>query len=168
MLKSVFFGSLFTAIIAVATLIVFLPTPEQTNSSVVPEPTALANEDVQDGVHIPGNNFVITNVRLFDGKLIREGLDLHVHDGVIAAIGEDVSIPEGVPVLDAKNKTLIPGLIDAHTHSWNTALIEALQFGVTTNVDMFTSPETLKSTIANRTTFSKNNEAALYLSLIHI
>ena len=36
--------------------------------------------------------------------------------------------------------TLLPGLIDAHTHSFGPALEEALNFGVTTVLDMFTEP----------------------------
>jgi imidazolonepropionase-like amidohydrolase len=36
--------------------------------------------------------------------------------------------------------TLLPGLIDAHTHVFGDALEEALVFGVTTELDMFTEP----------------------------
>src|SRR4051794_28246278 len=39
-----------------------------------------------------------------------------VRDGRIAAIGPDVAIPAGATVVDLGNATLVPGLIDAHTH----------------------------------------------------
>ena len=39
-----------------------------------------------------------------------------IEDGRIKAIGEDVEIPEGAEVFDYGDKTILPGLIDAHTH----------------------------------------------------
>lgn len=44
--------------------------------------------------------------------------DLLVRDGSIAALGEcgSLSVPEGTEVVDAVGKTLLPGMIDAHTH----------------------------------------------------
>ncbi len=39
-----------------------------------------------------------------------------VRDGVIAAVGSDVEIPEGTPVVDASGKFLMPGIIDVHSH----------------------------------------------------
>jgi len=39
-----------------------------------------------------------------------------VEDGRIAAVGEDVEIPEGAEVYDATGKVVMPGLIDAHCH----------------------------------------------------
>jgi len=34
----------------------------------------------------------------------------------IKAVGKDVSIPEGAEVIDARGKTVMPGLIDSHVH----------------------------------------------------
>ena len=39
-----------------------------------------------------------------------------VEAGKIAAVGENIAIPEGVERLDGKGKLLFPGFIDAHTH----------------------------------------------------
>ena len=59
-------------------------------------------------------------------------------DGLITAVGAEVEIPAGAEVIDGDGKTLLPGLIDAHTHIFSEdALRQALIFGVTTELDMF-------------------------------
>jgi len=49
------------------------------------------------------------------GEVIRNGTIL-VREGRIAAVGPDVRVPEGVPVTDVTGKTIIPGLVDNHSH----------------------------------------------------
>jgi imidazolonepropionase-like amidohydrolase len=39
-----------------------------------------------------------------------------VENGRIAAVGEQVDVPEGAQVIDAAGKVVMPGLIDAHCH----------------------------------------------------
>ncbi|MEZ0491812.1 amidohydrolase [Kineococcus sp. TBRC 1896] len=39
-----------------------------------------------------------------------------VRDGRIAAVGPDVPVPAGVPVVDATGRWVLPGLVDPHTH----------------------------------------------------
>lgn len=39
-----------------------------------------------------------------------------VRDGIIRAVGEQVSIPAGAVVVDLPNSWVLPGLMDAHTH----------------------------------------------------
>lgn len=84
--------------------------------------------------------FAITNARIFDGtRLLPKGTVL-VRDGKIVAVGADVQVPEGAAVVNGAGGTLLPGLIDSHTHVWGYALQRALVFGVTTELDMFSFP----------------------------
>lgn len=46
-----------------------------------------------------------------------------------------------IEVVDGRGKTLLPGLIDSHTHAQLPSLEHALLFGVTTELDMFSCPE---------------------------
>lgn len=78
------------------------------------------------------------NARVFDGTRAIDKADVLVRGGKIAEVGKGLAAPEGVPVVDAAGKTLLPGLIDAHTHAWGDALEQALIFGVTTELDQFT------------------------------
>ena len=66
----------------------------------------------------PSKSYVLKAARMFDGKsdaLMRPGLVV-VTDGQIAAVGAGAAIPAGAEVIDFGDATLLPGLIDAHTH----------------------------------------------------
>jgi imidazolonepropionase-like amidohydrolase len=64
-----------------------------------------------------GDTFAVTGARLLvgDGTAYATGV-LLVRDGRIAEIGESVTIPEGVTVVDGRGSVVAPGFIDAHTH----------------------------------------------------
>jgi imidazolonepropionase-like amidohydrolase len=81
------------------------------------------------------------NVRVFDGERMLGERDVLVRDGRIRQVGSGIAAPAGAAVVDGRGKTLLPGLIDAHTHTWGEATKQALAFGVTTELDMFSSPE---------------------------
>ncbi|MEO1085848.1 MAG: hypothetical protein AAFY88_16545, partial [Acidobacteriota bacterium] len=81
------------------------------------------------------STFAITDVRAFDGEQMLDGVDVVVSDGRIAAIGPGLEIPADATRLDGAGKTLLPGLIDAHVHSWGTARQDAVRFGVTSMLD---------------------------------
>jgi len=49
-------------------------------------------------------------------KEVRKGEDLLIDSGVIAAVGPNLSCPEDTEIIDATGKTVMPGMIDAHTH----------------------------------------------------
>jgi imidazolonepropionase-like amidohydrolase len=78
------------------------------------------------------------NARVFDGTRVLERTDVLALGGRIARVGRGVQAPAGATVVDAAGKTLLPGMIDAHTHSYGDALRDAIIFGVTTELDMFT------------------------------
>ncbi|WP_037353238.1 amidohydrolase family protein [Amycolatopsis orientalis] len=84
------------------------------------------------------NHFVIAGARVFDGETSLGIVDVEVADGKIAGVGER---PEGADLVDGSGATLLPGLIDAHTHTDAEALRQALTFGVTTEFDMLSMPQ---------------------------
>jgi len=91
-------------------------------------------------------SFAVRDATVFDGKQRLEHMDVLVKDGRIVAIGKTgskLAVPAGIPVVEGAGKTLLPGLIDAHVHSWGTARRDALRMGVTTELDMFTDPRQL-------------------------
>ncbi|MFC2165307.1 amidohydrolase family protein [Acidobacteriota bacterium] len=45
-----------------------------------------------------------------------ENATILIEDGKIVAIGQNVSIPTGAKIIDATGKSIIPGLIDNHSH----------------------------------------------------
>ena len=67
------------------------------------------------------------NVRIFDGERASAGRDVIVQGGKIARIGAKLTAPPNATVIDGTSKTLLPGLIDAHTHAWGTALTNRIE-----------------------------------------
>src|SRR4051794_4408373 len=53
---------------------------------------------------------------------VRRDLDLLIEHGRIAAVGPDLTAPEGTEILDASERIVLPGFVDAHRHLWLTAL----------------------------------------------
>jgi len=80
------------------------------------------------------------SVRVFDGQTTLPATDVLVTDGRIAAIGQAAEAPAGARIVDGSGRTLMPGLIDSHTHAFGPVLRAALMVGVTTELDMFTEP----------------------------
>ncbi|MGH7563333.1 MAG: CIA30 family protein [Gemmatimonadota bacterium] len=83
--------------------------------------------------------FAFQNVRVFDGERVIDQATVVVENGTIVDVGPDAGIPEGAEVIDGAGRMLLPGLIDAHTHTFDAAqLRQALAFGVTTQLDQVT------------------------------
>ncbi|HUY19327.1 MAG TPA: amidohydrolase family protein [Candidatus Binataceae bacterium] len=90
---------------------------------------------------MPHTKFLIRGARLFDGDAVVEVGSVLVEGGKIVAVGERLESPSGTEIIDAQGMTLMPGLIDAHTHAMPPSLEHAILFGVTTELDMFSCPE---------------------------
>jgi imidazolonepropionase-like amidohydrolase len=76
----------------------------------------------------------VTGARVFDGEKTLGITTVLVDRGMIVGVGSDV--PEDADVVDGTGATLLPGLIDAHTHTNAQSLALALRFGVTTELEM--------------------------------
>ncbi len=50
------------------------------------------------------------------------GGDVLIADKRIAAVGHNLSVPDGTVEIDASDGILMPGMIDTHRHMWQTAL----------------------------------------------
>jgi imidazolonepropionase-like amidohydrolase len=88
-----------------------------------------------------GDTLLFQNIRVFDGTRTLDRASVLVASGRIVSVGADVRAPGAAEVIDGSGKTLLPGLIDVHVHAFGAALSQALVFGVTTVLDMFTAPQ---------------------------
>jgi len=105
------------------------------------------------------DTFVIRGARVFDGERILPDADVWVEGGRIKAVGPHLQTAQNVREIDGRGNTLLPGLIDAHTHTWGDALKQALAFGVTTELDMF-SDYKFDADVRRSEAAGENHEAA--------
>lgn len=107
-------------------------------------------------------SFALSDVRIFDGVDVVERGDVVVRGGVIAEIGEDLDIPPELDVFDGEGKTAMPGLIDSHTHSSQPGLRNALRFGVTTELDMFSDYRQIPTAVERRESLAPTDLADMW------
>src|SRR5215213_7918388 len=76
--------------------------------SINAQPPQPANEPVT----------VIRAGRLFDSEsgVFLPARDIIVKGNLVESVGENLPVPAGAKVIDLRNYTVLPGLIDAHTH----------------------------------------------------
>jgi imidazolonepropionase-like amidohydrolase len=70
----------------------------------------------------PAGTTLMQNANIFDGTSERlvTGMSVLVEGNRITKIARSIAVPAGATVIDAKGRTLTPGLIDAHVHlMWN-------------------------------------------------
>ncbi|MDZ7774016.1 MAG: amidohydrolase [Balneolaceae bacterium] len=72
--------------------------------------TAVGFGQPTGSVHIKGG----TVLTITDG--VMENTDVLIEDGIITQIGQNLSTPSGVAVVDATGKYVMPGILDAHSH----------------------------------------------------
>ena len=103
---------------------------------------------------LPRGVVALTNARLITmrgDEVIPRG-DIVVRDNRIVAVGAagSVTIPDGADVRDMTGKTIYPGLVDIHAHTWVawgvhrgqvSQFLAQLAYGVTTQRDPQTSSE---------------------------
>lgn len=86
---------------------------------------------------------LVQDVRVFDGERVHEHRSVLFDKGVIVDADFRGPAPLDARVVQGAGRTLLPGLIDAHTHAFRFFELPVL-FGVTTQVDMFTEVGMMK------------------------
>ncbi|MBX3146739.1 MAG: CIA30 family protein [Gemmatimonadales bacterium] len=126
-------------------------------------PLTLRSSAADASVAPQGNgSFALRDVRVFDGERVIARANVIVRDGMIQTVGPDLAIPAGLAVTDGTGKTLLPGFLDAHTHSWGDAQRDALRFGVTTQFDMLGDWNRIPSLAAQRSSTAPTALADLW------
>jgi imidazolonepropionase-like amidohydrolase len=78
-------------------------------------------------------SYILKADRLFDGVDMHTNWQVHVKNNKIEAVGEKIYAGKDVPVLEYKNCTILPGLIEGHSHlflhsynetSWNDQVLK--------------------------------------------
>lgn len=110
----------------------------------------------------PSNSFLLRGARVFDGERFHERQDVLVRDGRIAAVGPDAVAAAGIPEYQGDGHTLMPALIDAHTHNFGESRAEALRFGVGTQIDLFSDHRLLAAARSRRESLERVTEADMW------
>jgi imidazolonepropionase-like amidohydrolase len=98
------------------------------------------------------------DLRVFDGEQVHPRSSVLIQNGQVAAVATQLAAPPDAEVISGDGRTLMPGLIDSHTHTFvSGALEQAIAFGVTTELDMFAAPEAYAS---KRTQAAARNDMA--------
>ena len=110
----------------------------------------------------PGPGFVVRHARVIDGSTVRADTDVLVSGGRIVAVGSNLAVPEGTAIVDGHGRSLLPGLIDAHVHAYGSAQRDAIRFGVTTELDMFSDWHQIAAAVTQRQSLAPTAQADLW------
>jgi dihydroorotase-like cyclic amidohydrolase len=91
-------------------------------------------------------SFLISDTRVFDGeRVIHDHGYVLIEGDCITAIStvKPTLLPVDCVMVQGSGCTVLPGLIDAHVHAYNdlSFLEKAIQYGVTTVLDMHNEPD---------------------------
>jgi len=81
---------------------------------------------------------LVQDVRVFDGKAVHERRSVLFDGARVVDADFRGPAPAGARIVQGAGRTLLPGLIDAHTHAFRQLDLPVL-FGVTTQIDMFSA-----------------------------
>ncbi|HVM86656.1 MAG TPA: amidohydrolase family protein [Puia sp.] len=79
------------------------------------------------------NSFLLKPARVFDGEQMHSGWSVLVRENRIIAAGANIAADKNTKVIELKNCTLLPGLIEGHSHlflhpynetSWNDQVLK--------------------------------------------
>jgi imidazolonepropionase-like amidohydrolase len=105
---------------------------------------ARRSEQVRRLRRVPAGPIALTGARLFDSKnrTSRTGMTIVVSGDRIAAVGPDgrVALPANTEAIDARGKTVLPGLWDMHAHPSESDGPLHMLAGVTSVRDMAAEP----------------------------
>ncbi|UVW29429.1 CIA30 family protein [Massilia sp. H6] len=104
---------------------------------------------------------LVQDVRVFDGERVIERRSVLFDQGVIVDANFRGAVPKGTRVVNGAGRTLLPGLIDSHTHAFRYLELPVL-FGVTTQVDMFTDVAMMKAAKKAMRAGGKHQHADLF------
>lgn len=89
--------------------------------------------DQNDAVPVPGQAWVGARIIDGTGRPPLENATLYIRNGRIEQVGHNVKLSSGIRRVDATGKTIIPGLISAHSHLNDWSQFEIyLRDGITT------------------------------------
>lgn len=86
---------------------------------------------------IAQDEFIVKDVKVFDGQKVIDKTSVYVKDGKIVEISPEINLKSEIKTINGFGKTLIPALSNAHVHAWSAmSLNQAAKAGVLNVMDM--------------------------------